>query len=72
MKTTRYLRACGVVVALALLALSGSSACGGDDTLTVYSGRTQSLVGPVLEKFTESTGIKVSVRYDNSASIALA
>ena len=58
-------------VALLALAAAGLTACGGgDDTLTVYSGRTQSLVHPLLEAFSEETGIDVRVKYASSAAIA--
>ena len=46
-------------------------ACGGgDDSLTVYSGRSQSLVQPVLDRFTEETGMDVQVKYAGSSAIA--
>ena len=41
-----------------------------DRTLTVYSGRSQSLVHPLLEAFGESTGIDIRVKYGGSASTA--
>ena len=41
-----------------------------DRTLTVYSGRSQSLVNPLLEAFGESTGIDIRVKYGGSASTA--
>ena len=39
-------------------------------TLTVYSGRTQSLVHPLLETFGDLTGISIRVKYAGSASTA--
>ena len=41
-----------------------------DRTLTVYSGRSQSLVHPLLLAFGESTGIDIRVKYAGSASTA--
>ncbi len=43
-----------------------------DNTLTLYAGRSKSLVAPIIEQFEEATGIKVDVKYGNSAQLALA
>ncbi len=39
-------------------------------TLVIYSGRNEELVGPLLDMFTEKTGIEVEVRYANSAELS--
>ena len=60
-----------LLVAFTLVALLLSS-CGGDDrSITVYSGRTENLIGPLLEEFTAETGIEVAVKYGGSDELAL-
>ncbi len=63
-----WIQALAVVAGVALLA----GGCGGDDErqLTVYSGRSPDLIGPLLERFAEETGIDVRVRYGGTAQLA--
>ena len=58
-----------VVVMLAMTACS-PVAPGASGSLTVYSGRSQELVGPLIERFEDSTGIAVEVRYGDTAELA--
>jgi iron(III) transport system substrate-binding protein len=68
LRTHRSFALVGVVVA-ALVA----SACGGDDgnSITVYSGRGNSLIQPIIDRFEEESGIDVKVKYGDSADLAL-
>jgi iron(III) transport system substrate-binding protein len=61
------------LVAIALSAAAGLlSACSGErDALTIYSGREESLVEPILEQFADESGIEIDVRYGDSVDLAL-
>ncbi|HLL67307.1 MAG TPA: iron ABC transporter substrate-binding protein [Micromonosporaceae bacterium] len=72
------------VLAAGLLAL-GSAGCSGSDSdepaagagspasdkkITLYSGRSEKLVKPLLEQFTKDTGVSVEARYADTAQLA--
>ena len=57
-------------VVLAALLLSVMPALAQDDVLTIYSGRNESLIGPLLESFSDISGIEIAVLYGGTASLA--
>ena len=70
-RSTRALMA----LAAAALALPALAACGGgsdagDGPLTIYSGRSEELVGPLFAQFTAESGVEVSARYGDTAELA--
>lgn len=46
----------------------GSNRPGGE--ITVYSGREEALIGPLMRQFEQSTGIKANVKYGGTAALA--
>ena len=62
-------------IAFALAACAGSSDDPSADSaagepVVVYSGRSEELIEPLFEKFTEETGVPVEVRYGDTAEMA--
>ena len=65
----RYYAIVGAL-ALALAGCGGDDGGSGDGKLTVYSGREEELVEPLLQKFEEESGTDLEVRYGDSAELA--
>ena len=49
---------------------SGAAPASPSGTLTVYSGRSESLVRPLLERFETETGIDIEVKYAGTSELA--
>lgn len=77
MKTTRIeihrpsLATLVVLLGFALFATACGDDDGSDDSITLYSGRNEELIQPLVDDFTERTGTSVDVRYGDSAELAL-
>jgi iron(III) transport system substrate-binding protein len=76
--TNGFTRARSLALSSCLLATIGLTACASDDqaassdsaSLTLYSGRDESLVQPLLDTFTKETGLKVKVRYGGTPDLS--
>lgn len=66
----RYRTIALVVAAGTLLAGCGSAPAGDDGVLTIYSGRSEELVGPLIEQLEAAVGGPVEVRYGSTGEMA--
>ena len=62
--------AIGAALLLSLVACSSNNQDEGAAELTIYSGRSEEFIGPFFADFETQTGIKLNVRYGDSAELA--
>lgn len=53
-----------------ILSIAGLNVCSASSTLTIYSGRSENLIGPLIDMFREKSGFDVKVRYGKTAELA--
>ncbi len=59
-----------LIFASAALVSGCSSSPSTEQSLTIYSGRAEEYIAPFIEQFTAETGIKLDIRYGDSAALA--
>lgn len=79
---TRHLRislAAIPFVIMILISFVAASCTGGEspsgtkdeqEVLTIYSGRSEKLIGPIIQQFSEVSGVKTEVKYGSTPEIA--
>ena len=74
LRRTKLAAAMAVLVLLVLTGLGAGCGKGSDqkgaETLIIYSGRSQSLVGPIIQQFGTTSGISVLVKYAGTPQLA--
>jgi iron(III) transport system substrate-binding protein len=67
---TKYPFLTFLLVMSLILSACASSAAAKQERLVVYSGRSESLVGPIIEQFTAASDIQVDVRWGSTSELA--
>lgn len=70
MHTIRRITLMIFTLLLSSLTLIPAIAQDGNEVLTVYAGRSESLLGPILTQFSEETGIQLEILYGDTAGLA--
>lgn len=71
-KNHRKLLKISAVIAVALLTRFGLSAEAAAKKLTIYSGREEKIMGPLIQKAEKDLGMDIEVRYGDSTELAIA
>jgi iron(III) transport system substrate-binding protein len=66
----RLVAVLGAAAVLLVTALAGCSSSSDTKTITVYSGRSAELIQPLLERFSQETGISVDFKTGDSPELA--
>lgn len=59
-----------ILISLIPISMAFVSCADSDQSLTVYSGRSESLIGPILESYERASGVSINVKYGKTAEIA--
>ena len=59
-----------IFISLIPISLAFVSCSNSEQSLTVYSGRSENLIGPILESYERASGVSINVKYGKTAEIA--
>ena len=70
LKVSTFVAAAALTLTACASESGGASQTSDSPSITIYSGRSEEIIAPLLEKFTAETGIATVVRYGDSAELA--